>query len=89
MTEIPSTPIEDCECGCNDTPAELQARRVACHSNSVSVDALEMIRVQIKAYEEAESLTPEQQEALDNARNVLATVEELTRQGHKINLKLQ
>lgn len=52
------------------------------------MDALEMIRVQIKAYEEAESLTPEQQESLDNARNVLATVEEMTRQGHKINLKL-
>jgi hypothetical protein len=52
-------------------------------------DALEMIRAQIAAYEEAESLTPEQQESLANARNVLATVEELTKQGHKINLRLQ
>jgi hypothetical protein len=88
MTEIPSTPVEGCECGCNDTPAELEARREACHQGGVTMDALEMIRVQIKAYEEAESLTPEQQESLDNARNVLATVEEMTRQGHKINLKL-
>jgi len=89
MTDIPETPVEGCECGCNDTPTELEARREACHANAVKVDALEMIRAQIAAYEEAESLTPEQQESLANARNVLATVEELTRQGHKINLRLQ
>ncbi len=53
------------------------------------LDALEMIRAQIAAYEEAESLTPEQQESYETAKNVLATVEELTRQGHKINLKLE
>lgn len=52
------------------------------------LDALETIRAQVKAYEEAASLTPEQQESLDQARQVLATVEELTRQGHKINLTL-
>jgi hypothetical protein len=91
MTEIPSTPVEGCECGCNDTPAELEARREACHANAqtgVTMDALEMIRAQVKAYEEADSLTDEQQESLDQARQVLATVEEMTRQGHKINLKL-
>jgi hypothetical protein len=88
MTDIPEVPVEGCECGCNDTPAEREARAEACRANAVKVDALEMIRAQIAAYEEAESLTPEQQESLDNARNVLATVEELTRQGHVINLTL-
>lgn len=89
MTEIPSTPIEGCDCGCNDTPAELEAKRIACGREAVRLDALEMIRAQVKAYEEADSLTDEQQESLDNARQVLATVEELTRQGHVINLRLE
>jgi hypothetical protein len=88
MTEIPEIPVEGCECGCNDTPAELEARRQACHAG-VQVDALEMIKAQIAAYEQAETLTQEQQESYEMAKEVLATVEELTRQGHKINLKLE
>lgn len=52
------------------------------------LDALEMVCAQVKAYEEATSLTDEQQAVLDNARQLLATVEELTRQGHQIDTKL-
>jgi hypothetical protein len=87
VTDLPS-PVEGCECGCNDTPEESQARREACLSGGVQLDAIEMIKAQIAAYEEADSLTPEQQESYETAKNVLATVEELTRQGHEIVVRL-
>jgi hypothetical protein len=61
------TPIEGCECSCNDTP-------------------LDKIKKQVAHYERQAELTVEEQESLDQARIVLATVAELERQGHEIRL---
>jgi hypothetical protein len=62
------TPIEGCECSCNDTP-------------------LDKIKKQVAHYERQAELTPDEQESLATALQVIAVIEELAKQGQELELE--
>lgn len=54
-----------------------------------SLNALEMLDIQIRAYEEAETLTAEQRDTLEQLRAVRVEIAALVALGHDIQIRLQ